>query len=294
MAPRRTRRRGYSRQLQYTLFAGYVAAVVGVVVAIALVLVARFDPPAFQVLRGAFLDTTAPLSSAGRSVVRGGALVTDEVSAYFDAANQNRALREELAVARRQLIAARATQFENRRLKRVVGLLDKRVPPIVVARLIGSDASGYRRFATLAAGFSAGVRPGQPVRSADGLVGRIFETGRSAARVLLLSDGGSTIPVRVARSGQPALVTGRGDGTLTARALASGGRPFRRGDLLVTSGTGGIYAPNVPVAVVMSVDRELAVARPLADPSRLDFAIVDPVFQVPLPPTADPLQREQP
>ncbi|PTQ10089.1 rod shape-determining protein MreC [Sphingomonas oleivorans] len=294
MAPSRHRRRGFSRRVQYTLFAGYVVAVVGVVVAAALILIARFDPLAFSALRGLVLDAGAPVSAAGRSVVRGGETVSEEIGAYFNAAAQNRALRQELAVARRKLVAARAVQYENARLKRILHLTDNGRPPVAVARLIGSDAAGHRRFATLSAGSSSGVRPGLPVRGADGLIGRIFETGRFASRVLLLTDGGSTVPVRVARSGQPALAIGRGDGGLDLRALASGGRPFQKGDLVVTSGTGGIYAPNLPVAVVVNVDRELAVARPVADPARLDFAIVDPVFQIPLPPPSDPLHRDAP
>ena len=284
MAPSRHRRRGFSRRVQFSLFIGYVIAIVGVVFGLALVLVARFDPNGFSLLRGAALDVTAPITSAGRTAVRGVGSIGHEVGAYFRAGSQNNALRAELKTAQRRLIQARALEYENHRLKQIARLIENRSRTVVAARLIGSDLAGHRRFATLSAGAGAGVRSGQPVRSADGLVGRIFETGQFASRVVLLTDGGNTIPVRMARSGVAALAIGRGDGSLDIRALLGGGVPFKRGDVAVTSGTGGVYPPNVPVAVVIRVDGDQALAWPLADPARLDFAIVEPIYQPPLPP----------
>lgn len=284
MPAARHRRRGFSRRVQFSLFIGYVIAVVGVVVGLGLILLARFDPQGFSLLRGAALDLTTPVSSTGRMVVRGVGSVGYEIGAYFRAGSQNNRLRAELKNVQQRLIRARAIELENARLRRVLRLVERQEPPITIARLVGSDAAGHRRFATMSAGAVNGVRPGQPVRSADGLVGRVFETGQLASRVLLLTDGGNTIPIRMTRTGVPALAIGHGDGSLDIRALYGGGIPFRRGDVAVTSGTGGVYPPNIPVGVVLKVDGDRAVAWPLADPARLDFAIVDPVYQPPLPP----------
>lgn len=287
MAPPRHRRPGFSRRVQISLFLGYVIAVAGAVLGLGLVLLARFDPQSFALLRGAAIDVSAPVTSGGRAVVRSVEAGGSAIGAYFRAGSQNRALREELARAQRRLIHAKATEAENRRLKKLLGLLENRIRPIAVARLIGSDPTAHRRFATLAAGRMAGVRAGQPVRSADGLVGRVFETGQFASRVLLLTDAGSAVPVKITRSGAAALATGRGDGGLDLRALVGSGTPFKKGDVAVTSGTGGVYAPNIPVAVVIRTDGEHALAWPLADPARLDFATVEPVFVPPLPPRVD-------
>ena len=284
MAPSRHRRRGFSRRVQFSLFIGYVIAVAGVVVGLALVLVARFDPQGFSLLRGTALDATTPATATGRTLVRGVEGIGHEIAAYFRAGSQNNRLRGELKEAQRRLIRAKALEHENQRLKRIARLLENRPRPVAVARLVGSGLSGHRRFATLAAGSSAGVRPGQPVRSVDGLVGRVLETGRFASRIALLTDGGNNIPVRLVRSGTPILAVGRGDGSLDLRALTGGGFPFKLGDIAVTSGTGGVYPPNIPVAVVVKVDGEHALAWPLADPARLDFAIVEPVYQPPPPP----------
>ena len=87
----------------------------------------------------------------------------------------------------------------------------------------------------------------------------MLETGRWASRVLLVTDGSSTVPVRLVRDGTPALAVGRGDGSIELRTLEVGQNPFRRGDLLVTSGVGGLYPPNIPVAVVTGHDGERAI-----------------------------------
>lgn len=283
MAPSRHRRRGFSRRVQLSLFVSYVVAVAGAVLALGLVLISRVDPQGFSLLRGTALDITAPISSAGRAAVRGVESVGYEIGAYFRAGSQNNALRAELKEAQRRLIRAKALERENRRLKRLAGLLENRQEPIAVARLVGSNLAGHRRFATLSAGRTSGVLPGQPVRSIDGLVGRVVEAGQFASRIALLTDGGNNIPVRLTRSGMPILAVGRGDGSLDLHALAGGGFPFQRGDVAVTSGTGGVYPPNVPVAVIVKVDGERAIGIPLADPARLDFAIVERVYQPPLP-----------
>src|SRR6188768_3514084 len=104
MAPPRHRDRGFSRRIQYGLFFGYVAAAAGIVVGLALILIARFYPLAFQGVRGAALDASAPVAELGRPIARGLNDITGEIGAYFNAGSQNQALKAELAVARRGLI----------------------------------------------------------------------------------------------------------------------------------------------------------------------------------------------
>jgi rod shape-determining protein MreC len=291
MAPPRHRGRGFSRRIQYGLFFGYVAAGIGVVVGLALVLIARFDPLAFQGIRGLALDATTPVTTLTRPIVRGGGSLVDEVGGYFGAVRENRTLHAQLAGAQRDLIQARVLAFENVRLKRLLRLVGDNSRPIVAARIVGSDLAGTRRFATLAAGSADGIATGQPVRAADGLVGRIAEVGSHAARIVLLTDGGSAVPLRVVRTGEAALGEGRGDGALEIHSTIVGGPGFRRGDLLVTSGVGGVYPPDIPVAVVTGTSGEIAAARPLAEPGRLDFALILPQVAAP-PPLEAPAGRK--
>jgi rod shape-determining protein MreC len=290
MAPPRNRRRGFSRRVQVSLFLSYVVAIVGIVASATLLVIQRIDPSGFEALQGVAADLGAPFTAAGRQMLRGVQNIDQSVSAYIAAGSENRALRAELVEARRTLIAAQAAKLENERLRRTLRLVEARRQTIATARIVGSALSGPRRFATITAGARDGVRTGQPVLSIDGLLGRIVATGGGAARVQLLTDGESAVPVRIARNGAPALVSGRGDGSLSIRALAAGAAPFRRGDVALTSGTGGIYPPNIPVAIVTVIDGDLAFGWPLADPARADIATIEAPYEPPLPSPVIPPQ----
>jgi len=107
----------------------------------------------------------------------------------------------------------------------------------------------------------------------------VVDTGAFASRVLLASDRANIIPARLLRGGIPVISQGRGDGTIDVRPLEVGRNPFRRGDIIITSGTGGLYPPLVPIARVIKLDDDGAVAVPLADPSNISFAIVEPPYE---------------
>jgi rod shape-determining protein MreC len=279
MAPPKSRRPGFSRRAQYGLFFGYVLAVGGVVVALGLLILARAAPDGFNALRGIALDLTSPVTEGGRGAVRAANESGSRVSDYFGAGTRNAELRDEIKRMRVQILQARATEFENRRLKQLLGLRDQLDDEIALARVVSSSFDSSRRLATLSAGAAQGINVGQPVRAPEGLVGRIVETGRWASRVLLVTDGASNVPVQLVRNGIPALATGRGDGTIDIKPLEIGKNPFRPGDLFITSGVGGIFAPGIPVAIVINTSGDETIARPIADPARLDYAIVQRVFQ---------------
>lgn len=279
MAPPPSRRPGFSRRAQYGLFFGYVVAVAGMVVALLLLAIAIIDPRGFAAIRGGALDATAPASAGGRTVSRGISGIFESIGNYFRAGSQNAGLRRELEATQRELLRVKAAEAENARLTRLLGLAREVEDEVTVARIVGSSFEAPRRLATLSAGSAAGVATGQPVRAPEGLIGRVIETGRWASRVLLVTDGSSNVPVRMLRDGTPAIAVGRGDGTIELRTLEVGENPFRRGDILVTSGIGGIFPPNVPVASVVRIEGDTAIARPVADPARADFAIVQRAWQ---------------
>lgn len=307
MAPPSKRRPGFSRRAQYGVFIGYLVAIAGCFVAALLLAIAIIDPTGFQAIRTAAADVTAPISNAGRSIVGFFSGLGDNIGAYWRAGSQNAELRQQLEEAQRELNSRRALEYENQRLLALLGLARQTDDEVTTARITSSSFQSPRRFATLAAGGGAGVTAGMPVRNADGLIGRVLESGRWASRVLLVTDGASNVPVRLVRDGTPALAVGRGDGTMELRTLEVGQNPFRRGDILVTSGAGGLFPPNIPVATVIGQAGERAIARPLADPARLDFAIVQRIHQpaadapldaarpvAPAPPIAAPPQQALP
>lgn len=272
-------RPGFSRRAQYGIFTGYVIAVAGLLAGAGLLIVSIVNPSAFSSVRGAASEIARPAGEAGAETRAAGQSVIAAIGAYFQAGRQNAALSREVAAARANALTMQALEGENRRLKALLGIVDPQGKPIAAARLIGSTAASARRFAVLSAGASQGVRPGQPVRSAAGLIGRVIETGPGTARVLLVTDPENVVPVRRARDGLPAFVEGKSDGRIAIRLLNMGVNPLKLGDVFVTSGSGGLYPPGIPVAVVTQVLHDGGVGHLASDPADADFVVVLPVFQ---------------
>ncbi|GAA4009943.1 rod shape-determining protein MreC [Sphingomonas humi] len=295
MAPPLSARPGWSRRAQYGLFFSFLAAIAGLLIGLALLALSLVAPGAYAGVRGAALDVTAPVTGAFRSVTDTVGGLFSGAGNYWDAARQNADLREENGKLRRQSIQARAIFQENQQLKAVLALREKDVVAVATGRIVGSSLESERRYAVITAGSGDGVRLGMPVRSAQGLIGRVVDVGALASRVLLVSDRANIVPARLLRDGQPVIATGRGDGTIDLRPLEVGRNPFRRGDLVVTSGTGGLYPPNVPLAIVIRLDDDGAIALPLADPSKVSFAIVErPYEEAALPQSAQPADEQDP
>jgi rod shape-determining protein MreC len=291
MAPPTKRRPGHSRRAQYSLFAAYVLAIGGATLGAVLVALSVFDPPAFAALRSAVSEIVTPVSSGADSTRRGIGSIPQAIGDYIRAGSQNDDLRRRLTAEQRLVRQARGLAYENARLRRLVRLQEGATGIVVTARLVSSTGSSARRFATLNAGRRHGVLPGQPVRGPDGQVGRVIETGLNVARVMLVTDPESVIPVRRASDGLPAFAYGHGEGLVEIRGVSTGINAFRAGDRFLTSGAGGVFPPGTPVARVTRPQGDSALARPFADPDRLDFAIVQPVFVAPLP---DPAAPEEP
>lgn len=279
MARSPDRRPGFSRRAQYGIFTGYVIAVAGFLAGVAMLIVSIVNPQAFSSVRGAASEIARPAGEAGAETRAAGQSVIAAIGAYFQAGRQNAALTREVAAARANAFTMQALEGENRRLKALLGIVDPAVKPIAAARLIGSTASSARRFAVLSAGAAQGVRPGQPVRSSAGLIGRVIEASPGTARVLLVTDPENVVPVRRARDGLPAFVEGKSDGRIAIRLLNMGMNPLKRGDVFVTSGSGGLYPPGIPVAVVTEVLHDGGVGHLASDPADADFVVVLPVFQ---------------
>jgi rod shape-determining protein MreC len=279
MARPADRRPGFSRRAQFGIFTGYVVAVAGFLAGAALLVVSIVNPAAFSSLRGAASELARPAGEAGAETRAAGQGVIAAISAYFEAGRQNAELSREVSAARANAITMKALEGENRRLKALLGIVDPQIKPVAAARLIGSTSASARRFAVLSAGAAQGVRAGQPVRSAAGLIGRVVETGPNTARVLLVTDPENVVPVRRARDGLPAFIEGKSDGRIAIRLINMGVNPLKLGDVFVTSGSGGLYPPGIPVAVVTGVLNDGGVGHLASDPSDADFVVVLPVFQ---------------
>ncbi len=272
-------RPGWSRRAQYGLFFGFVATVATIIVGLLMLILSLAAPQSYAVVRGAAIDLTAPVSNALNEVATTATGLVSGAGDYWNAARQNGDLKRQRSAMLRRMIEAKAILLENQELKRALSLRERDRQTIATGRVVGSSFTSPRRFAILSVGTRDGVQVGMPVRAADGLIGRVIDAGSFASRVLLVSDRANIVPARLVRGGSPVIATGRGDGTIDVRPLEVGRNPFRKNDIIVTSGTGGLYPPLWPIARIVRLDDDGAIALPLADPGQVSFALVEPPFE---------------
>ena len=279
MAPPSARRSGHSRRAQYGQFTGYVLASIGAIVGAVLLFVSLWNPDAFGGLRGAATEAVAPAGTGVAAARTEGRGWIDSIAGYLRAGSQNAALKKEVEEARIRLQEAAAVRQENARLKSLLRLEDGEPQPVVASRVVGATAASSRRYAYLGVGSRAGVRPGMPVRSPRGFIGRVLEVSPNTARVLLLTDTESIVPVRRAKDDIVACAEGRGDGRINIRLINLGINPLKVGDVFVTSGAGGFFRPGVAVAILSEKTDDGGIARIISDPAATDYVVVEPVYQ---------------
>lgn len=279
MASPSSRRTGFSKKQQYSVFTGYVLATVGALIGLALLALSLWQPAALQPLRGAASDAVAPVGQATATARAGGNNTWNTITAFWNAGRQNAALRREVEIARIRSVEAEAVEAENRRLKALLGLANEDVRPVASSRLVGSSSSSARRFAYIGVGTGNGIEIGMPVHSERGVIGRVLETSRFSSRVLLLTDSESVLPVRRASDQTVAFAEGRGDGLLRIRLINLGINPLELGDVFVTSGAGGYYRPGVAVAVLSEKTPDGGIARLIAEPAATNYVVVEPIYE---------------
>ncbi|MFN7400421.1 MAG: rod shape-determining protein MreC [Sandaracinobacter sp.] len=264
-------RRDSNLALLGALFAGVVLAF-----ALLLLLLQRVNPELGGRMRGATADVLSPIISVARAPVKGIRRLGSAIGAHRNVVAENRRLKAELEKAQAQAAESGKLAAEVKRMDALLGLRrpERRLVASAVASALSAGAG--QRQAIISAGLSDGVRPRMPVIAAEGLAGRVTDVGQAAARVMLLTDADSRVPVKVLRTGWTGLAVGTG-GTLMDFQfdIASGTDKIRVGDRLVTSGDGGLYPPGLPVGVIIDAESNPPRARPLANPTGLGAVMVE-------------------
>jgi rod shape-determining protein MreC len=164
----------------------------------------------------------------------------------------------------------------------------------VAAAVIGQDPSPFVKYVIINRGSDADLRRGMPVVTQQGLAGRVAAITASAARVQLITDPASSVNVRMEPSGAQAVLLGSFTGDLSVEMIPQSAS-VQIGDLVLTSGLGGNYPPDILVGQITSVRRretelfQRAVVQPVVDFSKLEIILIitnfRPVNIEPLIPT---------
>ncbi|KDE40764.1 Rod shape-determining protein MreC [Nitrincola lacisaponensis] len=185
----------------------------------------------------------------------------------------NEQLRAEALELHRKSLRMESLAEENRQLRELLNAQQRLEPEVRAVELIGINPDPFLHEVILNRGSEDGLKIGQPVIDAGGIMGQVLSLAHYTSRVMLITDARTAIPVEVNRSGFRSIALGKGVLNELELSHVPSTADIEEGDLLVTSGLGGRFPRGYPVAVVEEIIRDpgrpflLVKARPSA---RLD------------------------
>jgi rod shape-determining protein MreC len=176
--------------------------------------------------------------------------MSDTVISYVELQKENRRLKQNQLINDAKLLKFDSLEKENIRLRVLLENSFQLGEQVLIAALISVNLAPYAHTVLVNKGSRFGVHPEQPVLDANGIVGQVIRTLPSTAEVMLITDPDHAIPVEVIRNGLRTIAFGTGQANRLQLPFLAKNADIVPGDLLVTSGLGGVFPAGYPVAVV--------------------------------------------
>jgi rod shape-determining protein MreC len=239
----------------------------------AIIILGKADQTMFESLRTNLTDDAAPVLDALSRPLGAAASLVDRARGIVTMYQENlRLAHENERLLQWQQIALKLSA-DNRELRGLLKSVPETAVSYVTARVIANSGGGYVRTVMVNGGADRGLARGQAAITGEGLVGRLTEIGSRAARVLLITDLNSRIPVVIESSHANAVLAG--DNSERPRLFyVSEPDTIKIGDRILTSGEGGVFPPGLPVGVVAALDRGGARVEPYVELSQLGYVLV--------------------
>lgn len=237
---------------------------------VALMVMSKSGNPMAERLRTSITDVAVPVLAFAASpmdaIARGGAWISETVHMR----SENVMLRNQNVQLLQWQALAKEMEAENKSLRSLLNVIPAQKRNYITARVVSDLGGPYVHAALINGGKSHGIRKDQAVINEDGLVGRVVEAGETSARVLLLSDINSRVPVLAEKSREKSILSGNNDGLPTLSYLAADSK-VALGERIVTSGDGGIFPSGVPVGVVTGIEKGAVQVQPFVDTTKIEY-----------------------
>lgn len=256
-----------------------------VLAAFALMLLGKAETLVVERTRSAIADVAAPILDALSRPAASVDNFIDQVKELMQLREENARLREEVARLHSWHSIANNLAVENQSLREMLNFVPPPRASFVSARVIADGSGPFSRSVLLNVGTRNGIAKGQAVVNDAGLIGRITEVGQRSARVLLLSDFNSRVPILFETTRERAILAGDNSSTMRLDFVAPTAK-VTLGDRIVTSGHGGLLPAGLTVGTIISGKDGAPRVQPFVDWSRLEYVrVVD--YPAPTNPEAD-------
>ncbi|WP_343560126.1 rod shape-determining protein MreC [Kiloniella sp. b19] len=241
---------------------------------IVLIALTKVGNPSLMAVRVAIVDSVTPvMEGLSRPVI----VFNDAIETaqnYVALKSENAELRRQNEALRSWQIAAARLEGENEALRTLLNMSGDAAPRSVAARVVADQGGSFVRSVVVSAGQNDGVRKGQIAMTGHGLAGRVSEVGRSSSRVVLITDISSRIPVLVGTERHRAILAGDNSPAPGLRHLDRT-VSLRKGDLVYTSGHGGVFEPGLPIGTVSGIVNGIIRVKPFAEWDKMDFLRIE-------------------
>jgi len=208
-----------------------------------------------ELVRSAFSGVLYPLQYTIDLPIRLFYWADETLSTQQELLEKNREFEARHLENRVQLQKLDIIEKENERLRKLLSAIPKTTERLLISEIINVDLDPYKQLILLNKGSSSDVYQGQPIIDALGIMGQVVHVGPMSSTAMLITDASHAIPVQVNRTGLRAIAFGSGKiDQLNLRHLPHN-VDIKEGDLLITSGLGGVFPPNFPVAVINKIER---------------------------------------
>ncbi|MEX0810311.1 MAG: rod shape-determining protein MreC [Dongiaceae bacterium] len=253
--------RAWTQRFTYVLLVGG---------AFALMMLGKTDAVLVERLRTHVTDALAPIMAAIAEPVDAVERAVENAKHLIELRSRNAELVHERDALLQWQAVARKLEAENSQLRAMLGMVPDPQTTFVTAHVVGNSAGAFVREVLIAAGARDGILKGQAALTGDGLAGRITEVGERSARVLLLTDINSRIPVLLEGARHRAILAGDNSNEPRLLYLPPGAEPMP-GDRIVTSGDGGVFPAGLPIGVIGTVEEGVVTVLPFVDWDRLEY-----------------------
>jgi rod shape-determining protein MreC len=225
------------------------------------------------------LETVAPLEHVVNVSIHGIDSVWRRYVFLVGLEEENRKLRERLALLLGQLNTYREAQLEYERLRHLMGIRESLGLPTITARVVGRERSSVFKTVIINRGSLDGVTAGSPVLTHEGIVGRVTDVSWNVSTVLLLIDYNSNIDALVQGVRAQGILQGAGSIECVLKYVQRSEK-IKAGDLVISSGLAGVFPKGLSLGTIISIDREKAglfqriKVIPTVDVSKLEEVLV--------------------
>jgi len=262
------------------------------VVSLALLLIGKADQALLGPVGTRVSDAIVPALGVVAAPINASRRLADQIGELFALRQENADLRAQNGRLLEWQDTARRLALENAALRQLLNLEAGVAPPTAVAARVVADAGGpFVHTVLVDAGADHGVIKGMAAVNERGLVGRVIEVGRRSARILLLTDFNSRVPVMVEPARDQAILAGDNSREPGLVFLPLNPR-MAVGQRVVTSGRGGVLPPGLAVGRISGIDEDRVAVAPVVDWERLEYVRLLEYRRVVPPETLATLQRE--